>query len=251
MVRFVLTLFLILVVPVFAQNGSDSPAGFSSAAAIAPRPAPDGFQWKSALAQSGLFLGIQHAYRFSDQPYTREAMRGPFLKDYWRSITGLRGWDDGDSVLANYVGHPMEGAVAGYIYVHNSPRSLRQEFGMNSAYWSSRLRAMGFAALYSTQYELGPLGEGALGNVGMTRGTKGAVDLVITPTLGMAWMVTEDALDKQLIERLESKTGNAYVKMILRTGLNPSRTFANLLRFRVPWYRDTRAGVFQRQAHGR
>ncbi|MDX2152382.1 MAG: hypothetical protein SFV54_16710 [Bryobacteraceae bacterium] len=246
-----LTLVLIvlfLTLPVaFAQDGNGGNGGHAATGSAFVQSGKEGFNWNSALAQSGLFLGIQHAYRLADQPYTREELKGPFFRDYWRSITGIRGWDDGDSVLANYVGHPMEGAVAGYIYVHNSPYSIRQEFGMNSRYWNSRLRAMGYAALYSTQYELGPLSEAAIGNVGMTRGTKGAVDLVITPTLGVAWMVTEDLLDKKLIERLEARTRNGYVKMLLRTGLNPCRTFANLLRFRMPWYRDTREpGVFQR-----
>ena len=200
------------------------------------------FDWNPALRQSLLFLGIQHGYRIADQPNTRAALKGPFLRDYVDSVAGLRGWDDGDSVLANYVGHPMQGAVTGYIQVQNDPARRAVQFG-DSAYWQSRWRAFAFSAVYSTQYELGPLGEGAIGNVGKTPGTKGAVDLVITPTLGVAWMVTEDALDKYLVERFERKFRNPVARLVLRSSINPSRSMANMLRGRVPWHRDSRGGV--------
>jgi hypothetical protein len=32
-----------------------------------------------------------------------------------------------------------------------------QEFGMREVYWKSRLKALGFAIPFSTQFELGPL----------------------------------------------------------------------------------------------
>lgn len=201
------------------------------------------FAWRPAMTQSLLFLGIQHGYRIGDQANTRAALKGPFVRDYFDSVAGIRGWDDGDSVLANYVGHPMQGAVTGYIQVQNDPSRRAVEFGDGSAYWRSRWRAFLFSAAYSTQYEMGPLGEAAIGNVGKTPGTKGAVDLVITPTLGVAWMVTEDALDKYLVQSFERRVRNPVARLVVRASINPSRSMANLLRGKAPWHRDSRGGV--------
>ena len=116
------------------------------------------------------------------QPKTRAEMGGPFFKDWRDSIRGVRGWGDGDSVFTNYVAHPMEGAVSGYIQIHNDPRGRKLEISNTPQYWNSRLRAMGFAALYSTNFEIGVLSEATIGNVGKKPGTSGWVDFVVTPT---------------------------------------------------------------------
>jgi len=209
-------------------------------------PEPAKFNWRGALLQSGLFLLIEHSYRFADQPYTREALKGPWLKDYWLSIKGLHGWGDTDDWLANYVGHPMQGAVSGFIQIQNDPEGRRQRFGKSHEYWKSRLKALGWAAAYSTQYELGPLGEAAWGNVGHIYerpGTKGYVDLVITPTLGFSLLLIEDLIDRYIIWPGEQRIHNVMAKRLLRAGLNLHRAFANLLRFQVPWRRDDRPPV--------
>lgn len=202
-----------------------------------------GTDWTAALHQSGRFLFIQHAVRISTQRKTRRELRGPFLRDYVNSVRGISGWDDGDSFLTNYIGHPMQGSISGYFQVHNHPRERLLEFSSNRAYWKSRFKAMAFNAAYSTHYELGPLGEAAIGNVGLRPGTKGAVDLVITPTLGFAWMVGEDAIDAKIIAPLERRLRHPGSRRLLRTALNPTRTFANFLRGVAPWHRDTRGDV--------
>ena len=69
----------------------------------------------------------------------------------------------------------------------------------------------------------------------------GYVDLVVTPTIGTAWLVGEDAVDRYLIRKIEAKTRNQVVRAIVRTFLNPSRSFANLMRFKPTWYRDNRS----------
>ena len=232
--------------PGWAQETPSAGSGSSSAGGLAPpliAKTDTRFEWRPALTQSLFFLGIQHGFRLADQANTRSGLKGPFFRDYVDSVAGLRGWDDGDSALANYVGHPMQGAVTGYIQVQNDrPRLRAAEFG-GAAYWESRWRAFLFSAAYSTQYEVGPLGEAAIGNVGRQPGTKGAVDLVITPTLGMAWMVTEDALDKYLVSAFERRVKNPVARLVLRSSVNPSRSMANLLRLKVPWHRDSRGGV--------
>lgn len=204
---------------------------------------PEPFQWKPALQQSALFLGIQHSFRFATEPGTRAAMRGPFARDYFQSVKGLRGWGDGDPFIVNYVGHPFMGAVTGYIQVQNDPSYRRSEFGSSRVYWKSRLRAMGFSTLYSLNFEFGPASEASLGNVGLDRKSSGAVDLVVTPLGGMGVMLAEDAVDRFLIQRAERWSSNSVYRLMVRSFLNPNRSFANLMRMKVPWYRDGRGGV--------
>lgn len=208
-----------------------------------PEPKAEGFRWEPALRQSGFFLGIMHAWRLATEPGTRAELRGPFLRDYFSAVTGVRGWGDGDPFIVNYVGHPFQGAVHGYIQIHNDPRAQRLEFGVNRSYWTSRLRAMAFAAAASTQFELGPISEASIGNVGKNRIGAGAVDLVITPVGGFGVLLLEDFLDRYVVRRIERWTRHPVLRAVARGALNPNRSFANLMRKRVLWHRDTRPGV--------
>ncbi|MCU1283683.1 MAG: hypothetical protein JWO13_33 [Acidobacteriales bacterium] len=196
------------------------------------------FQWADAMRQSFFFLSMQHGARMM-QRKTRHGFSGPFLGDYVRSVENIHGWGDGDSIFTNYVGHPMQGAITGYIEVQNDPTGKQAVIGKTFRYWNSRLRAMAWAAAYSTQFEIGPMSEATIGHVGMKRGTAGYVDLVMTPTAGMGLIVAEDAVDRWLIRRLEHAEHPGKTRFYRMT-LNPTRSFANLLRFKHPWYRDTR-----------
>lgn len=234
-----------------ADTSSQTTLPFAISRFTAPaKPSPPNhFQWVSAIDQSFRFLLVEHAFRIAKEPTTRSELGGPFVADYFNSVKGLGGFGDGDEFYVNYVGHPMEGAVAGFIEVQNDPRGAKMRFGQEG-YWKNRLRAMAFSTVYSTQFEIGPLSEASIGNVGRDRrkdlpnGGQGFVDLVITPTLGTGWLIGEDALDRYLIQKLEVRTSNRFLKMMLR-GLNPGRAFANMLRGKVPWHRDTRGGVWR------
>jgi hypothetical protein len=167
------------------------------------------------------------------------------LKDYFATVRKLRRWRDGDPFIVNYIGHPIQGAVSGFIQIQNDPKATRQELSMSKAYWNSRLKAMGWAALFSTQFELGPISEASLGNVGLKRRDKSKnpmalVDLVVTPTVGTAWLVGEDMLDRHVVRRIETKVTNRLVRLLVRSFLNPSRSMSNILRLKYPWHRDTR-----------
>ncbi len=210
-----------------------------------PEPQAEGFQWQPALRQASCFLGIMHAWRLATEPGTRAELRGPFLRDYFSSVKGVHGWGDGDPFIVNYVGHPFQGAVHGYIQIHNDPRAQRLEFGVHRSYWTSRLRAMAFAAVASTQFELGPVSEASIGNVGKNRVGAGAVDLVMTPVGGLGVLVLEDVLDRYLVRRIERWTTHPVLRAVARGALNPNRSFANLMRRRVLWHRDTRPGVLE------
>jgi hypothetical protein len=224
-------------------SARDDPA-INAAAPAQPGENP-AFHWKSAIKQSLLFLAISHAFRFSTEPSTRADMKGPFWSDYFHSVKNLRGWGDGDEFLVNYIGHSMEGAVSGYIQIQNDPKGIRQEVGFNKGYWVSRLKACGWAAAYSLQYELGPLSEASLGNVGLKPSKKsnhpmGYIDLVVTPVVGTGWLAGEDLIDRYVLRRLESKVKNRWVRALARSMLNPSRSFANMHRAQWFWHRDDR-----------
>jgi len=196
----------------------------------------DGFQWRSAIQQSMIFLAVQHGYALT-QPKTREALKGNFFKDYAASVKSLSGWDDGGRFFTNFVAHPMQGAMTGFIYVQNDPQAARQQFGRSGDYWRSRMRAMAWTAIWSTQFEIGPVSQASIGNVGLS-GKQTWEDIVVTPTLGTAWLIAEDAADRFITQRIEDKTDNFYIKIFSRMLLSPTRIFANMLRFKVPWYRD-------------
>jgi len=226
-----------------------------------PKPAPtppvdypksngsaERFHWKPALTQSLIFLGVQHSFRLTQQK-TRAQLGGPFLKDWGRSVKGIQGWPDGDDSFTNYFAHPMQGAFTGRIFVNNSDKAKKQEFGWKKDYWNSRLKAMTWTAIWSAQFEIGPLSEASIGNVGMYRTKNGIntgayVDFVITPVMGTGVLVAEDAIDKYILKKwLEGRTGGKATMQIkvLRSLLTPTTSIGNLIRFRVPWQRDSRS----------
>jgi hypothetical protein len=77
----------------------------------------------------------------------------------------------------------------------------------------------------------------------MLHASPGFITLVDTPTLGAVTMIAEDAADRYLLVGLENRTSNRAVIIIARCFLNPSRSFANLMAFQVPWRRETRLGI--------
>lgn len=205
-------------------------------------PPPPKFHWKPALEQSAFFLGLQHGWRFS-QSKTRNNLGGDFFDAWATSIHNIgRGWGDGDNIVTNYFGHPIQGGVTGYIQIQNDPNGARQQIGLSGDYWRSRLKAMAWAAAYSTQFEIGPISEATIGHVGRDRRTQGMVDLVTTPTAGLGFILGEDLIDRHIIQPWERTHTNPILGALLRSLLNPDRTMANLTRLKAPWHRDDRDG---------
>jgi hypothetical protein len=202
------------------------------------------FHWKAALVQSGIFLGFQHFSRLTQEKTTKE-LKGPFFRDWGNSVKNLRGWRDGDDSFTNYVAHPLQGSATGRIFVNNSDAAKKQEFGASKKYWESRFKAMLWSAAWSTQFELGPISEATIGNVGLKTkngySTMAYVDLVVTPTLGTGVLIGEDAIDKYFLKNwLERKSSNKIMIRLVRSLATPTTSFANLLRGKPPWRRDTR-----------
>jgi hypothetical protein len=155
---------------------------------------------------------------------------------------------DGPTVIRiyeNYLGHPIQGAVSGYIWIHNDSRYRSVQFGGDRDYWMSRLRAYAFAWAFSEQFEIGLISEASLGQIQRYCCAYGFVDHVITPNGGLAWILAGDALDRYVTVPIENRTRNLATRILLRTVLNPSQAFANLMSLQYPWHRENRATVSQ------
>jgi len=201
------------------------------------------FQLKSALIQSGIMLGILHGFRLLQLKTIRE-LSGPFFRDWGDSVKSLRGWRDGDKFFTNYVAHPLQGGESARIYVANSPEARRLEFGSSKKYWKSRFYAFTWAAFWSTQFELGPISEASIGNVGTFKqngySSMAWVDMVITPTVGTGIIIGEDILERYVIKKwLKKYDGKLPFKYkLMRSLMTPTISVNNLLRGKVPWRRD-------------
>ena len=240
---------------------------FSSSSTQSRRPAPKDIQaepyhWKGLILQSVAFSALENGVRImtADQDDRHILLNKPFWSDYFASLQqfNMGRWNDGDSFLVNYIGHPMQGAVSGYIEIQNDPRGRELEISSNPQYWKSIFRALLWSTVYSTQSEIGPMGEAAIFSEGgftypihcpnkdkyacpptskYTNNT-GWVDFIITPTVGTLWILGEDTLDRYVTNPLLQRHPNAFGYKLLRAGLNPARSLANILRGHFPWFRD-------------
>lgn len=206
----------------------------------------EGVDWAGLWKTSLRFLTVEHSFRWATEPGTRADGIG-WGRGYLQSVGSLHGWADGDPFYVNYVGHPMQGSVAGRIWQRNDPRFRSVRFGRDPQYWKSVLRSAAFAWVYSEQFEIGPLSEASIGHIQRTYPQRGFVDHVVTPTFGAGWLIAEDALDRFVVEKLEARVANPWVRLIARSWLNPTRSFGNVLSGKVPWYRDSRPGVLVRE----
>lgn len=223
------------------------------------------FHWGRALFESFTFLAIEQAYVVHDDYRWVTAENGVPLNHYWRDYKqSLRswidaGWNDGDPALYSYLGHPLQGAMTSFIQIQNDPRGRDLEIANTREYWKSRLRATIWNAVYSTQWNIGPLSELTVEKYGtQTRspwnhnGTwpctvphqcyngVGQVDLVTTPIGGLGWVLAEDWLDKTISRRVEGSTRNLFLIDFTRCALNPIRGGANILHGKRPWFRASR-----------
>ena len=247
-----LAIALALSVPTSAAaRQSEGPRVDQGTAAAAPVPpaapesdpsdiAPTASTLKGAIGDSLRLLMIEHATRIGFQAKTRQELGGNFFKDYVRSVKMPRTWEDGDGWLVNYIGHPVHGAAAGFIWLDHEDGAHDPDLGFSWDYWKSRGRATAWMAVYSYQFEFGPLSEASIGNVGLRDRTTGWVDHVVTPVGGLGILVAEDALDRYFIRRIERWTRNVVFRAFARTVLNPGRTLSNTAQGRYPWHRPMR-----------
>ncbi|MFZ0319980.1 MAG: hypothetical protein WAL56_12725 [Candidatus Sulfotelmatobacter sp.] len=224
----------------------------------------EGFHWSRALTESFTFLLIEQAYVVRTDFRWVISENGIPFNHYWRdykqslSEWTQSGWDDGDPNWFGYIGHPIQGALTGFIQIQNDPKSKKLEFSKTKAYWKSRLKAALWNAVYSTQWNLGPLSEVTVEKYGSkdrqpwnANGSfpcntnhcytgVGQIDVVMTPLGGMGWLIGEDFLDKKVVRRVEESTQNRLLIDTVRVALNPIRAGANMLHGEHPWYRASR-----------
>ncbi len=223
------------------------------------------FHWKGLILQSLSFEMLQNATRVmtADQHDRHILLNKPYWSDYWASLGqfNMRRWNDGDSIKVNYIGHPMQGAISGYIQIQNDPQGRELRISRGHAYWKSRYHSFLWSTVYSTWWEIGPLGETAIFNQGgftypircdshpgrsnycespkaMYTNNTGWVDFIITPIVGTLWLVGEDTIDRYISDPLVQRHPDVFMYKVIRSSLNPPRSLANLLRGRYPWWRD-------------
>jgi Lipid A 3-O-deacylase (PagL) len=206
--------------------------------------------WLPMLLESSLYNAFENAGNvYTGYWYRWETTHGKWWDRYIDSAAGWRWdrWADNNPPLDDYVGHPFMGSTTNSIWIQNDPKAMTVEFGNNWVYWRSRLRALPWTTFYSFQWKLGPFGEAAIGHngdhyftdKGVVTNETGWVELVTTPLGGFAWTIGEDYLDKHVVRSLEQKSRNPILLTTYQF-LTPTRGFANILRFRPPWYRDSR-----------
>jgi len=220
--------------------GSNSTAMVVSNAKQAPETK---VQWKDAISQSLFLIGIGHFFDLTTEAGTRDAMfNGPWLNNYLHSVGELRGWSDSDRFMAPYASHPIQGSAFGFIYRQNDPRYRNVQYGDGRVYYMSLLHSMAWAAIWHTEWKIGPVSEASIGNV-MLHASPGFICLVDTATLGTVAMFAEDVADRYLITGLENRTTNRLLIVLARGFLNPGRSTANAMALHYPWRRTTRLAL--------
>jgi len=192
-----------------------------------------------AIVDSLKLVSIEHLIRISFQEKTRAELGGPFWSDYQRSVRIPQQWTDTDAWGVNYLGHPIHGAAAGLIWLDHCEKTRGRPM-FSDGYVSSMTRAAVFSAIYSVQFEIGPLSEASIGNVGLNPETAGWVDYVVTPLGAFGIMIVEDVLDRYVVQRIEGHVQNRLVRVTARLFFGPSRLLANVAEGRLPWFRPGR-----------
>jgi len=206
--------------------------------------------WGPMVIESLLFNAFENGGNiYTGYWYRHETLTGKWWHRYIASAAQWRWdrWSDDNPKLDDYVAHPMMGAITNSIWIQNDPKGMTLEFQNDRPYWHSRLRALAWSTFYSFEWKLGPLGEASIGHngdhyfydKGVLTNETGWVELVTTPVGGFGWTIAEDYLDKHVVTKLEDKSHNP-VLLTVANFLTPARGFANILRFRPPWYRDSR-----------
>ena len=207
--------------------------------------------WPQLLISSTVFITFLNAGNlYTGYWYRFETTHGDWFQRWIDSAADWKWgrWADDNPFLDDYIGHPMMGAITNFLWIQNDPKSMTLTQSNTWPYWRRMLRATAFTTVYHFEWKLGPIGEAGFGHNGdhiqdeangqTTYGT-GDVEMVTTPVVGGLWTMAEDALDKHVVTHLEAKSHNPFA-LLGDQFLNPARATANILRFRPPWYRDTR-----------
>jgi hypothetical protein len=127
------------------------------------------------------------------------------------------------------------GAFARIWMVQREPRTTTAP-----QYFKALGRALIFTSICSIQYEMGPMSEASIGNVGLNPDDLGWNDYIWTPVGGVLWTMAEDAIDKYALTWIDKHVPFMMAKAAARMIFNPSRMLANIGMNRPPWSRYDR-----------
>ena len=197
-------------------------------------PEKGAIAWRSLLRDSIVLLLAQQTYRLTlEEGSTRENLEGPFFEDWFASVSTLCCWNDGDRVTTNYLFHPLLGSTSSFIFANNHRASQETPIGNNRGYWKVKGAQGLYSFIYSLNYEIGPLSEASIGNVGLKPGEMTYCDFVLTPGVGLLISIGEDAARLHIIDRV--KRNHLYWGNTLAVLLNPTRAVANVVGGKRPW----------------
>lgn len=206
----------------------------------APQPS---IAWGDLFKHELLFLATMHSFRIATEPSTREALGNSFFGGYFAGLEAMHGWSDGDGYYETYLGHPIQGAVSGYMWIHHDLHYRVVQFGKSRDYWMSRLRAYGWSWVESEQFKIGLVSEATIGQIPRYCCGYGFNDHIMTNNGGMVWIVGGDILDRYIVRRIEDHTTSVPLRLIARVALAPPLGMANLMDINYPWHRENRPGV--------
>jgi hypothetical protein len=195
-------------------------------------------RFSKVLQYSLQLIFYKHVMRVAVQPFTRAELDGPFWKDYIRSVKMPKKWGDGDSWEVNYIGHSMSGSSGVRLWLNQ--REPEYQAHGKKEYWKAMGRAFLFSILYSEQFEIGPMSEASIGNVGLREGRTGWSDHIITPVGSVFWTILEDQIDKYVVTWIERHVPFNMAKVAARVILCPAWMLANVGQNRLPWSRPNR-----------
>jgi hypothetical protein len=202
--------------------------------ATTPSPEKGAIAWRSLLRDSIILLLAQQTYRLTlEDNTTRENLGGPFFKEWFASASTLCCWDDGDRMTTNYLFHPLLGSTASFVFANNHRASQETPIGTSGRYWKAKGAQGLYSFIYSLNYEIGPLSEASIGNVGLKPGEMTYCDFVLTPGIGLLISIGEDAARLHIIDRV--KRNHLYWGNTLAVLLNPTRAVANVVGGKRPW----------------
>ena len=231
---------------------------------VAPKPAPSaaehpgGIHWKPLIREWFTNLFMEQTERIAQQAKTRDALSGPFFRDWFGtvSIYHFGRWDDNDKFLTSNLAHPTQGAIVAAIFWQNDDhvRFSEQDFH-SAAYRKALLQAFAFVTFDAVQFKLGPLSESSIGNVGLPahwwdkdckqlniscEPRTGLNDLVLNEVGGMALTIGFQWFDKHVQRAIERRTQSRALIAATRMFANPPQVVANVMRLQRPWFRDNR-----------
>ena len=108
------------------------------------------------------------------------------------------------------------------------------------------------ATVFAVLWKIGPISEATIGHVGLyptvnkwglpvrDGNRTGLNDFVLNEAVGIPLMIGEDWLDKHVAHPLEGHTHSRARIDTIRILTSPTRSFANLMAFQKPWFRENR-----------